>query len=152
DKKALVAKAEGALRRFDLEGQAIELTGSSIAGSRFDISSLRGKVVVVYYWDSTNQQSIGDFARMKELLRVYGGKGLEIVCVNLDSSPPQAGGPLSSGPGVQLFQPGGLESSMANQYGIVGLPTMFLIGPDGKVVSRNIQIATVEEEIKKLVK
>jgi hypothetical protein len=152
DKKSLVDKANGALRRFELEGQAIELTGSSIAGSRFDISSLRGKVVIVYYWDSSNQQSIGDFARMKELLRVYGGKGLEVVCINLDTSPPVAGASPSTGPGIQLFQPGGLESSLANQYGIVVLPTMFLVGPDGKVVSRNVQIATVEEEIKKLLK
>ena len=152
DKKAFVGKAEGALRRFELEGKALLLTGSSITGSHFDIGSLHGKVVVVYYWDSSNQQSIGDFARMKELLRLYGSKGLEIVCINLDSSPPLAGSALSSGPGVQLFQPGGLESSLANQYGIVVLPTMFLVGPDGKVVNRNIQIATVEEEIKKLVK
>ena len=152
DKKSFVAKAEGALRRFDLEGQPIELTGSSIAGTRFDISTLRSKVVVVYYWDSSNQQSIGDFARMKELLRVYGSKGLEVVCINLDSSPPVAGASPANGPGIQLFQPGGLESSLANQYGIVVLPTMFLVGPDGKVVSRNVQIATVEEEIKKLVK
>jgi hypothetical protein len=108
--------------------------------------------VVIYYWDSSSQQSIGDFARMKELLRVYGGKGLEIVCINLDSSPPLANGPMSNGPGIQLFQPGGLESSLANQYGIVVLPTMFLVGPDGKVVSRNLQIATVEEEIRKLLK
>lgn len=158
DKKSLVDKANGALRRFELEGQAIELAGSSIAGSRFDISSLRGKVVVVYYWDSSNQQSIGDFARMKELLRVYNdesrapSKRLEVVCINLDSSPPVAGASPSSGPGIQLFQPGGLESTLANQYGIVVLPTMFLVGPDGKVVSRNVQIATVEEEIKKLLK
>jgi hypothetical protein len=152
DKKSYVDKAEGALRRFELDGKTLELTGTSIAGSRFDIGSLRGKVVVIYYWDSSSQQSIGDFARMKELLRVHGGKGLEIVCINLDSSPPLAGGPMSSGPGIQLFQPGGLESSLANQYGIVVLPTMFLVGPDGKVVSRNLQIATVEEEIKKLLK
>jgi hypothetical protein len=152
DKKAYVSKSEGALRRFDLEGKTLELTGTSTTGSHFDISSLHGKVVVIYYWDSSSQQSIGDFARMKELLRVYGGKGLEIVCINLDSSPPLAGSSLSSGPGIQLFQPGGLESSLANQYGIVVLPTMFLVGPDGKVVNRNIQIATVEEEIKKLVK
>src|SRR5438445_3231457 len=158
DKKAFVSKAEGALRRFELEGKALQLTGSSITGSHFDIGSLHGKVVVVYYWDSSNQQSIGDFARMKELLLVYGdesraqSKRLEIVCINLDSSPPVAGSSLSTGPGIQLFQPGGLESSLANQYGIVVLPTMFLVGPDGKVVSRNVQIATVEEEIKKLVK
>ncbi len=152
DKKSFVSKAEGALRRFELEGKALELTAPTLSGSRFDINSLHGKVVVIYYWDSSNQQSIGDFARLKELLRLYGSKGLELVCINLDNSPPLAGGPMERAPGTQIAQAGGLESALANQYGIVVLPTMFLVGPDGKVVSRTVQIATVEDEIKKLLK
>lgn len=152
DKKSFVDKAEGALRRFDLEGKPLELTAPMSNGSRFDISSMHGKVVVVYYWDRSNQQSIGDFARLRELIRVYGGKGLELVCINLDNSPPLAGGNLENAPGTQIAQAGGLESALANQYGIVVLPTMFLVGPDGKVVSRTVQIATVEDEIKKLLK
>jgi hypothetical protein len=152
DKKSFVTKAEGALRRFELEGKPLELAAPTLSGSRFDISSLRGKVIVVYYWDSSNQQSIGDFARLKELLRLYGSKGLELVCINLDSSPPLAGSPVESAPGTQIAQAGGLESALANQYGIVVLPTMFLVGQDGKVVSRTVQIATVEDEIKKLLK
>jgi tetratricopeptide (TPR) repeat protein len=151
DKKAFVDKAEGALRRFELEGKTLELTAPTSSGSRFDISSLHGKVVIVYYWDRSNQQSIGDFARMRELLRQYGAKGLELVCINLDNSPPLAGG-NESGPGTQIAQAGGLDSPLANQYGIVVLPTMFLVGADGKVVSRTVQIATVEDEIKKLLK
>jgi hypothetical protein len=122
------------------------------SGSRFDISSMHGKVVIVYYWDRSNQQSIGDFARLRELLRQYGAKGLELVCINLDNSPPLAGANLESAPGTQIAQAGGLDSPLANQYGIVVLPTMFLVGPDGKVVSRTVQIATVEDEIKKLLK
>jgi tetratricopeptide (TPR) repeat protein len=151
DKKAFVDKAEGALRRFELEGKTLELTAPTSNGSRFDITSLHGKVVIVYYWDRSNQQSIGDFARMRELLRQYGAKGLELVCINLDNSPPLAGG-NESVPGTQIAQAGGLDSPLANQYGIVVLPTMFLVGPDGKVVSRTVQIATVEDEIKKLLK
>jgi tetratricopeptide (TPR) repeat protein len=151
DKKAFVDKAEGALRRFELEGKTLELTAPSSNGSRFDISSLHGKVVIVYYWDRSNQQSIGDFARLRELLRQYGAKGLELVCINLDNSPPLAGN-VESAPGTQIAQAGGLDSPLANQYGIVVLPTMFLVGPDGKVVSRTVQIATVEDEIRKLLK
>lgn len=151
DKKSFGDKAEGALRRFDLEGKPLELAAPMSNGSRFDINSLHGKVVIVYYWDRSNQQSIGDFARLRELLRVYGGKGLELVCINLDNSPPLAGS-AENPPGMQIAQAGGLESPLANQYGIVVLPTMFLIGPDGKVVSRTVQIATVEDEIKKLLK
>jgi tetratricopeptide (TPR) repeat protein len=152
DKKSFVDKADGALRRFDLEGKSLELTAPMTNGSRFDMNSLHGKVVIVYYWDRSNQQSIGDFARLRELLRVYGSKGLELVCINLDNSPPLASANSENPPGMQIAQAGGLESALANQYGIVVLPTMFLVGQDGKVVSRTVQIATVEDEIKKLLK
>jgi hypothetical protein len=152
EKKSFVDKAEGALRRFEMEGKAFELAAPMTNGSRFDIGNLRGKVVIVYYWDRSNQQSIGDFARLRELLRLYGAKGLELVCINLDNSPPLAEAAAESAPGTQIAQAGGLESGLANQYGIVVLPTMFLVGPDGKVVSRTVQIATVEDEVKKLLK
>jgi hypothetical protein len=55
-------------------------------------------------------------------------------------------------PGTHLFLAGGLESPLATQYGILGLPNLFLIGKDGKVVSRTVQITTLETEIQKQLK
>jgi hypothetical protein len=152
--KALADKAVGALRRLDLEGKTFELEGSSIEGTPFNISSLRGKVVIVYYWASWIQQSIGDFARLKDQLSKYQSQGVELVCINLDNSPPEAKDAQSkvSPPGVQLFAPGGLESSLATQYGIMVLPNMFLVGKNGNVVSRTVQVNNLEDEIKKLLK
>ena len=46
--------------------------------------------------------------------------------------------------------PGALESPYAVNYGIMVLPNLFLIGKDGKVVSRGVQISGLEDEIKKL--
>jgi hypothetical protein len=152
--KALSDKAAGALRRLELEGKTFELEGSSLGGAPFNVSSLRGKVVIVYYWASWIQQSIGDFARIKDLLSKYQSQGVELVCVNLDNSPPEAKDAESkvSPPGIQLFAPGGLESSLATQYGIMVLPNMFLVGKNGNVVSRSVQVGNLEEEIKKLIK
>lgn len=150
DKKPLSEKAAGALRRLDLEGKALELAGTTADGKPFTMSAVAGKVVVVYYWASWNQQSVGDFARLKLLLGNYASKGLELVCVNLDNGPAEAGRPQV--PGIQLAHPGGLDSPMASQYGIMVLPQMFLVGKDGKVVSRTIQLANLEEEVKKLTK
>jgi hypothetical protein len=154
DKKALTDKAQGALRRLDLEGKPLELVAATGAGQSFNIASLRGKVVVVYYWASWNQQSVGDFARLKLLLGNYASKGLELVCINLDNAPPVAGGPLQAQdlPGTQLYQPGGLDSPLATQYGIMVLPNMFLVGRDGNVASRTVQIATLDDELKRLCK
>jgi hypothetical protein len=152
--KALADKAAGALRRLDLEGKTFELEGSNLEGTPFNISSVRGKVVIVYYWASWIQQSIGDFARLKDLHSRYQSQGVELVCINLDNSPPEAKDAQSrvSPPGIQLFAPGGLESSLATQYGIMVLPNMFLVGKNGNVVSRTVQVGNLEDEIKKLLK
>jgi hypothetical protein len=154
DKKPLSEKAAGALRRLDLEGKPLEFTTQAGDGKAFDIASLRGKIVIVYYWASYTQQSVGDFARFKVLLGNYAAKGVELVSVNLDNGPPEAGAASDRAaiPGIQLAHPAGLDSPLAVRYGIMALPTMFLVGKDGKVVSRSVQMANLEEEIKKLVK
>jgi hypothetical protein len=149
---ALAAKAQGALRRLELEGKEMMLSGPTAGGETFNLANLRGKVVIVYYWASWNQQSVGDFARLKVLLNNYAAKGVELVCVNLDNAPPEAGATTERPPGVQLYQPNGLDSPLAVQYGVMVLPQMFLVGKDGKVVSRTVQIGTVEDEIKKQLK
>src|SRR5262249_5993736 len=131
----LAAKIQGALRRLDLEGKPLELSSPTLSGGTFDISQLRGKVVVVYYWWSWKDECAGDFAKLKLLLNAYGSKGLELVCVNLDNTAAEANAFLkrSPSPGVQLFQPGGLESPLAKRYGIMFLPNFFLVGKDGNV-------------------
>ena len=126
---------------WKLTARSFQLAGPTLDGSNADISQFRGKVVVVYYWASWNQQCLGDFAKIKLLLSTYGAKGVELVCVNLDSAATEAQEFLrrSPTPGVHLHQPGGLESPLATQYGIVVLPNMFLVDREGKVVSRTVQ-------------
>ncbi len=148
-------KAEGSIRRLELEGQALALSGPMLNDPNiaFDMDQKRGKVVIVYYWAGWNNQCTSDFNKLKALLDTHSGK-LDLVCVNLDNSIEEARRYLSSSPspGTHLHQDGGLESKMATDYGIQVLPTIFLVGKDGKVVSRNGQIANLEDEVKKLVK
>jgi hypothetical protein len=154
DKKPWGEKAAGAIRRLDLEGKPLELAGPTLDGKAFNISSLAGKVVVVYYWASGNDQVVGDLARLKSMLANYTAKGVELVCVNLDNTPAEAGKAIERAqvPATHLHQAGGLESPLATYYGIVALPNMFLVGKDGKVVSRTVQVGTLEDEIRKLTK
>jgi peroxiredoxin len=152
----LAVKAQGALRRLDLEGKPLDLAGSLLDGGAFNLNQLRGKVVVVYYWSSRNKdRCVADFAALKLLLETYGSRGLALVTVNLDDSAEQATAFLqrSSAPGSHLFQPGGLESPLATQYGVMVLPQLFLVDKDGKVLSRTIQqVSGLEDELKKQLK
>jgi hypothetical protein len=52
----------------------------------------------------------------------------------------------------QIFEPGGMESRLAVDYGIILLPSMFLIDSDGKVVNRNLRTSTeVERQLEKTI-
>ncbi|MBL8799169.1 MAG: redoxin domain-containing protein [Planctomycetia bacterium] len=145
------AKMEGAKRRLESTGKDMELAGGTLAGSAFDVKSLKGKVVVVYYWASWNGQCATDLEKLKALHGTHAAKGLEVVCVNLDDASASAKSFLQgkTAPAVHLHEQGGMASKLSEHYGIQVLPTMFLIGKDGKVLSHTIQITTVEEEAKK---
>ncbi len=154
--KPQAVKAAGAIRRLSMDGQALKLAGPSLADTNvvYDLDQASGKVVIVYYWASWNSQCVGDFAKLKLLMDTYSGKGVELVSLNLDNNVEDARTYLkrSPAPGVHMHQPGGLEGKLATDYGVLVLPSLFLVGKDGKVVSHNVQVGTLDEEIKKLMK
>jgi hypothetical protein len=51
-----------------------------------------------------------------------------------------------------LYEAGGLESRLANELGVVTLPTMLLIDKTGRVARRNIHSGELEAEISRLQK
>jgi hypothetical protein len=75
--------------------------------------------------------------------------------VNLDSAPAEATAYLrgnKSLPWSQVYEPGGLEGRLATEMGILTLPTMILVGRDGKVLNRNIHAGELDAELKKLLR
>ncbi|MFO0863993.1 MAG: thioredoxin-like domain-containing protein [Gemmataceae bacterium] len=151
--------AKGCIRRLDSVGQTFELTAGLLGapGKTYDIAQSKGKFVVAYYWSSNCTACIGDFARMKKILAE--NKNLELVCINLDDTPEVGLQTVSKDqiPGIHVYQAGkegqtGLRSPLATQYGIFGMPSLFLVGPDGKVVSRTVQVGDLEETMKKATK
>jgi len=154
-KSPQMPKADGAIRRLTCEGKVFDLASKTLGtGNPFDVKGLKGKIILVYYWASWNTQCVADFAKIKQLLTVYGPKGVELICVNLDNNAADAIKFLQTTPvaGTHLYETGGQDSPPAVNYGIMVLPHMFVLDTEGKVVSRNAQVATLEEEFKKLVK
>jgi hypothetical protein len=147
------AKATGAIKRLESEGKPLELAGPNLNGTPFNAATLQGKVVVVYYCASWSQTLPDDAKKLQALVEKYGPKGLELVTVCLDHDARTAGQTVTTHkiPGTHLFAPGGLDASpLASGYGILVVPHLFLTNKEGKVVSRNAQIATLEDDVKKL--
>ncbi|MGE5194782.1 MAG: redoxin domain-containing protein, partial [Deltaproteobacteria bacterium] len=139
-------RARGALKRLDLVGKTLVLTGTSLSGSTVDVKQFRGKILCVYFWDTSSKPAVEDLPLLKGLYDAHRAQGFEIVGVNLD--PVKAAvAPVLTQHGVkwpQIHEPGGPESALAKEFGINSLPTMFIVDADGKVLNRGASIADLK--------
>lgn len=148
-------KALGAITRLDSVGKTVRLQGKNVnaaaakPGTPIDTAAFKDKVVLIQYWATWCEPAIVDLAQLKEVQSQYGKDGLVIVGVSLDNKPEDLADYLRDHklPWPQLFEPGGLDSRLANEMGILTLPTMILIGKDGKVVNRGVHITELEREV-----
>lgn len=145
-------RAVGALRRLDLAEKQLVLSGPSLDGGTIDIRSLKGRTVLVVYWASEYKVCEEDLPQLRALYAENRSKGFEIVGVCLDSDKANIKPYLSqhkmSWP--QIYQPGGLNSPPALAYGVISLPTMFLVNAEGVVVSRSATVTDVKAALPSL--
>jgi len=142
-------KARGAARRLESVGKPLSLAGVSLDGRQVSLESLRGTPVLVHYWATWCEPCKVDMAQIRELTAKYGPKKFAVVGIALDSDKQQLEKFLKSKPIAwpQLHEAGGLDGRLAEELGVLTLPTMILLDAGGKVVDRNVVITELEKKI-----
>jgi len=109
--------------QFDLQG----------VDGAVKLAKLQGKVVYVDFWASWCGPCRQSFPWMNEMQAKYGAKGLQIIGVNVDANSADARQFLTTTPARFAigFDP---QGATPRSYGIKGMPSSVLIGPDGKVL------------------
>jgi len=159
-KSEMAARAQGALRRLNLNGQVLSLAGPGLEGGTVDVKSLKGQVVLVVFWASEYKVCEEDVPALRALYQDNKAKGFEIVGVSLDFDKSTALPFVQKNKmgWKQIYQPsgpnqsGGLSSPIATSFGIISLPTMFLVDREGKVVNRNATLTDVKTDLPGLLK
>ena len=146
-------KAAGARTRLESVGKAIQLQGQSVAGPRIDLGEYAGKAVLIQYWATSSDTAKADMAAIKELVRKYGAD-FQVLGVSLDDRKPDLTAYLKENPlpWPQIYEEGALDGRLANEMGIITVPTMILIDKQGKVVRRAVEVAELDQELKKLLR
>jgi thiol-disulfide isomerase/thioredoxin len=146
-------KARGAARRLESVGKPLELSGTGLDGRPVSLASLRGKPVLVHYWATWCEPCKVDIAQIRELYAKYGPKQFGVVGIVLDSDKGQLAKFLGSKPipWPQMHEAGGLDGRLAEELGVLTLPTMILLDADGKVVDRNLVITDLEKKLDAMV-
>lgn len=126
---ALEASTASALDR-GAAAPAFDLPGKDGA---VQLAKYQGKIVYVDFWASWCGPCRQSFPWMNEMQARYGAKGLQVVGVNLDAKTDDARRFLAETPArfAIAFDPAG---ATPRAYGIKGMPSSVLIGPDGKVL------------------
>lgn len=150
----IAAKARGAKRRLDSVGTSIHLKGETLEGDSLKLSNYRGKVIALHYWATWCEPCLKDMKELKRLQAKFGSAGFTPLGVNLDGDKNAATNFLKQNrhPWPQLYEPGGLDSRLANEFGVLTLPTMLLVDQGGKVVNRSVHVSELEDELEKILR
>ena len=144
---SLATRLDGTARRLKLVGNELELTGATAAGDAFDWTSYRGKVVLIDFWATWCGPCIAELPNVRALYEKYHDRGFEVVGISLDRDRQALDKFLADKqiPWTTLHEAGGAHPA-ATYYGVSSIPTMLLVGRDGKVIS----LGARGEELKRL--
>jgi cytochrome c biogenesis protein CcmG/thiol:disulfide interchange protein DsbE len=136
------AAAAELLERLNLSGyragtKSPEFDGTTVDGRRLSLVSLRGKVVLLNFWATWCQECRPEMPMFERLHREFGAQELSVIGINAREGTPaihQYAKELRLTFPLVLDPKGEINAA----YGVIGLPTTFLVGRDGRAVARAV--------------
>jgi thiol-disulfide isomerase/thioredoxin len=126
----------GAGKRLNLLGQPMQVKGVTTQGQEFDLSAMKGKVVLVDFWATWCGPCRAELPNVKKLYEKYHGQGFEVIGISLDNSETELTKFLEKEklPWPSIYKQ---ANELADDYGVFFIPLAILVGPDGRVLSLN---------------
>ena len=135
----------GVVRFNNLVGNEMKIEGLFLDGKEIDWNSYRGKVVLVDFWATWCGPCLAEVPNVLEQYKKYHDAGFEVIGYSLDDDldvlkkfeeehklPWKT---LSRALSVKSKEEGGKEYvNLVEYYSIQSIPTMVLVGKDGKVL------------------
>jgi len=133
------AMLKGKMVQLQLPGKELKLEAKTLDGQPVKIQDLLGKTVLVDVWATWCGPCVGEIPNMRKAYEVFHDAGFEIIGLSVDRDLDRlkAFQDKENLPWIIATQ-NGMESeteSFSSMYGITGIPAMFLVGADGKVIT-----------------
>jgi thiol-disulfide isomerase/thioredoxin len=162
--------AETGLTMHKAKEKPLDWKFTAADGREVDLVKLRGKVVLIDFWATWCKPCVAEIPHLKDAYAKYHAKGLEIVGISLemagvapDATPEQAAPKLAAAkkklldfvakndlPWPQFYDGTGWKNPYTTKYGIRGIPAMFLLDREGRVVSMDARGEKLDRQVQAL--
>ncbi|HWW38878.1 TlpA disulfide reductase family protein [Pedobacter sp.] len=134
------------LRRLSVEKQtaigvkAMDFSEPDADGNIISLDAFKGKYVLLNFWASWSEASRGENLDLLTLYLQFKNKGFEILSVSLDADREKWLNAVGEDHLIwpQLSDLRGWNNKAAQVYAITSVPKNFLIGPDGRIVGKDL--------------
>ncbi len=146
-------RAEGTLTRLDMLGKPVPIQYTGVDGRNVDVSKLKGHVILVDFWATWCGPCVGEIPNVVATYNKYHKKGFDIIGISFDQSKDSLLQMTKEKNMTwpQYFDGKRWDNKFGKQFGIMSIPTMWLIDKKGNLVDFNGR-DNLEEKVAKLLK
>jgi len=168
----LRARAAERLGELERMGRPQELTFTALDGREVDLAKFRGKVVLLDFWATWCGPCVAELPNVKRIYASYHDQGLEIVGIALENAklapadtPEQATAKVEKArktlaeftaahemPWPQYCDGKYWQNDVARSYQVWGIPAMFLLDQEGRIVAIDVRGPRLEAGVRRLLK
>ncbi len=134
---SLVGTMEASALRLELVGKELELTGTTLGGSKFGWGAYQGKVVLLYFSADSAAAASAELTSIRRLYDLYRDRGFCVLEIRSDDSgtsgtsseKEQSPWPTLHGAALRAAR------STAPPHGVMAVPMVLMVDSKGRLVS-----------------
>jgi thiol-disulfide isomerase/thioredoxin len=139
-------------KALHLADEAPPFEVKTVDGAPLRLADFRGKYVLLDFWATWCGPCVGETPFLKATYKAFGANDrFVMISLSLDDDPsaPKKFAGQNDIKWIQGFLGKWSDAKVTTLYGVEGIPSIFLLGPDGKIIARDLRGTAIKETVEK---